>query len=204
MGNCEDENAAAVKGESNTTVNQGPGGDTAVIICNIFCFYGDTIVKVLENKKLKEKHISEIKKGELVQTYNGKELIFTKVKENIKNKGLFTFYEIKCKNENLDTKSISITWNHKMIIYNKSKKEIKLKCANEVKIGDIFRTKYGFFEVFEINKKIMNDCYELAAENGTVLANDIFVTTVYLNRNHSNKNCQKIIDSAKIPIDILN
>ena len=91
-----------------------------------------------------------------------------------------------------------------MIIYNKSKKEIKLKCANEVKIGDIFRTKYGFFEVFEINKKIMNDCYELAAENGTVLANDIFVTTVYLNRNHSNKNCQKIIDSAKIPIDILN
>ena len=125
MGNCDDADAATVKGESNTTVNQGPGDDTAVVVCNIFCFYGDTIVKVLENKKLKEKHISEIKKGELVQTYNGKELIFTKVKENIKNKGLFTFYEIKCKNENLDTKTISITWNHKMIIYNKSKKEGK-------------------------------------------------------------------------------
>ncbi len=206
MGNdCEDEKAVGVKQENgSTTINQGPGDDAALVVCSIFCFHGNTTVEVLEEKKLKKKQISEVRKGDLVLTYNGKEEILTKVKENIENKGLFLFYEIKCKDENSNIKSICVTWNHTMIIYGKSKYEITFKYASQVKLGDLFRTKYGFFEVFEINKKMMNDCYEMTVENGTVLANDILLTTIYLNRNNSNKNYRKILESAKIPIEYLN
>ena len=90
-----------------------------------------------------------------------------------------------------------------MIVYDKSKREIKFKLAKEIKVGDNFRGKNGFFEVFEINNKTMNDCYELTTEKDTVLANDILVSTIYLN-NNLNKNYQKIIDSVKIRVDALN
>ena len=204
MGNCEDEEATGVKQDNTTTINQGPGDDTVVIICNIFCFHGDTIVEVLEEGKLKAKRISEVKIGDYVLTYNGKEEILTRVKENIENKGLFSFYEIKCKDENSNIKSICVTWNHTMIVYEKSKYEITFKYASQLKIGDLFRTKLGFFKIFEINKKMMNDCYQMTVENGTVLANDILLTTIYLNKNNSNKIYQKVLESAKFPIQNLN
>ena len=200
MGNDE---TSAAKGETNVNIDQGEGDDIAVICCTIFCFHGDTKVYLLENKKVISKSISEIKKGDIVFTFNEAELTQTKIKNNIKNEGSFNFYEIKCKNEKSEIKIICLTWNHTMIVYDKSKREIKFKLAKEIKVGDNFRGKNGFFEVFEINNKTMNDCYELTTEKGTVLANDILVSTIYLN-NNLNKNYQKIIDSSKIRVDALN
>ena len=60
------------------------------------------------------------------------------------------------------------------------------------------------FQVYEINKKMMNKSYELRVENGTVLANDILVSTLCLRNNENVKEYQKIIEKSKIPIEKLN
>ena len=187
------------------TINDGPGDDTiCVCCCNIFCFHSNTIIKVLENNKITDKRISQIKEGEQVLTYNGKNKIFSQVIKNIENKGLFEFFTIKCKDKKLNNKMISITGNHTMIVYGKIKHEIIFKYANQVQIGDLFMTSDGLFEVYEIKKEIMNNSYEMRVENGTVLANDILVSTLYLEKNEIRKYHQNIINSIKNKNEILN
>ena len=78
---------------------------------------------------------------------------------------------------------ISVTGNHTMILYQKTKNEIAFRYANQVKIGDLFITPDGLFEVYEIKKEMMNNSYEMRVENGTILANDILVSTLYLEKN---------------------
>ncbi len=91
-----------------------------------------------------------------------------------------------------------------MIIYNKDNNKVQFKSANQVKIGDLFRTIDGMYEIFEINKKRMNRSYELRVENGTVLANDILISTLYLGNNENVKEYHKIYESSKIPVEIMN
>ena len=50
----------------------------------------------------------------------------------------------------------------------------------------------------------MKNSYELRVENGTVLANDILISTLYLKNYENMKEYQKIIESSKIPVEILN
>ena len=136
-------------------------------------------------------------------TYDGGKKILTKVMKNVENKGSFEFYEFKCKNKD-SIKSITVTGNHTMIIYSKDNNKVQFESANKVKIGDLFRTIDGMYEIFEINKKRMNRSYELRVENRTVLANDILISTLYLRNNENVKEYHKIIESSKIPVDIMN
>ena len=183
--------------KTQTETTGGPGDDTIVVICNIFCFHSNTEVQLLEKDKITNKRISDIRKGDLVLTYDGKNKIFSKVTKNLENKGPFEFFTIKCKDKNLNIKMISVTGNHTMILYQKTKNEIAFRYANQVKIGDLFITPDGIFEVFEIKKEMMNNSYEMRVENGTVLANDILVSTLYLENNEILKNQKKIIYSFK-------
>ena len=190
--------------QTKTDTTGGPGDDTIVVICNIFCFHSNTEVQLLEKDKITNKRISDIRKGDLVMTYDGKNKIFSKVTKNLENKGSFEFFIIKCKDKNLNIKMISVTGNHTMILYQKTKNEIAFRYANQVKIGDLFITPDGIFEVFEIKKEMMNNSYEMRVENGTVLANDILVSTLYLEKNEVCKNQKKIINSFKNEYENLN
>ena len=49
--------------ENKIIINDGPD-DTVCVCCNIFCFHCNTIIKVLENNKILDKRISQIKEGE--------------------------------------------------------------------------------------------------------------------------------------------
>lgn len=51
---------------------------------------------------------------------------------------------------------------------------------------------------------MMNNSYEMRVENGTVLANDILVSTLYLEKNEVCKNQKKIINSFKNEYENLN
>ena len=82
-----------------------------------FCFCKDTKVTVLNGSKQSKKLISEIKEDDLVLTFNGTDKIFTKVSKFKKNEGIFEFYIFKVKDEKLNTKNISVTGNHTMIIF---------------------------------------------------------------------------------------
>ena len=186
-----------------TTVNTGSGDDT-VVICNIFCFHKQTMINILENDKIIQRQVSKLKNGDEVLTFDGGKKIVTKVLKIIENKGPFEFFEFKCRNKDSIIKSITVTGNHTMIIYSKKNNKIKFMPADQVKVGDVFRTTDGMFEIFEINKKNMNDSYELRVEKGTVLANDILVSTLYLRNNENIKEYQKIIESIKIPVEIMN
>ena len=190
--------------QTKTDTTGGPGDDTIVVICNIFCFHSNTQVQLLEKGKIINKRISDIRKGDLVLTYDGKNKIFSKVTKNLENKGSFEFFTIKCKDKNLNIKMISVTGNHTMIVYQKKKHEIAFRYANQIQIGDLFITPDGLFEVNEIKKEMMNNSYEMRVENGTVLANDILVSTLYLEKNEVCKNQKKIINSFKNEYEYLN
>ena len=190
-------------------IDSGPGQDIIIINekddgCNIFCFHELTMINVLENDKIIQRSVSKIKNGDKVLTFDGNHKILTKVLKIEENKGLFEFYEFRCKNQDSKMKNIMVTGNHTMIIYGKENDEIQFKYASQVKVGDLFRTTDGMFQVYEINKKMMNESYELRVENGTVLANDILVSTLYLRKNENVKEYQKIIEKLKIPIEKLN
>ena len=190
--------------KNKTKVETGPGNDTVVIFCNIFCFQELTKINVLENDKIIQRQVSQIKNGDKVLTYDGNKKILTKVLKIKENKGSFEFYEFRCKGKDSKMKKIMVTGNHTMIIYGKENDGVQFKSASQVKVGDLFRTTDGMFQVYEINRKMMDDSYELRVENGTVLANDILVSTLYLRNNENVKEYQKIIESSKIPVEILN
>ena len=186
--------------KNNSKVETGSGDDTVVIICNIFCFQELTKINVLENDKIIQRQVSQIKNGDKVLTYDGNKQILTKVLKIKENKGIFEFYEFRCKGKDSKMKKIMVTGNHTMIIYGKENDGVQFKSASQVKVGDLFRTTDGMFQVYEINRKMMDDSYELRVENGTVLANDILVSTLYLRNNENVKEYQKIIESSKIPV----
>lgn len=91
-----------------------------------------------------------------------------------------------------------------MIIFGKDQNDIKLQYACILKVGEFLRTSEGIFEIYEIEKKIMNDSYQINVETGTVLANEILVSTIYSEGNNNRKINSKVINSAKIPFDIKN
>ena len=123
--------------------------------------------------------------------------------KNVENKGSYEFYEFKSRNKD-SIKNITVIGNHTMIIYSKDNNKIQFKSANQVKIGDLFITIDGMYEIFEINKKRMKKSYELRVENGTVLANDILISTLCSGNNDNIKEYHKINESSKIPAEILN
>ena len=183
-----------------------PLGQCCTPVCEIFCFAKNTRMTILNNSNCFTKLANEIKRGDLVLTFDGRKKIFSKVIYNKENNGIFKFYVIKAGDKNVNLKIISVTGNHLMIIFDKEQKNAKFKYASELKIGDLLRTSDGLFEINEISQKMMNNSYQIVVEKGTLLANDILVSTIYLKDldNNNNKQFIKLLESSKIPFEIKN
>ena len=115
----------------------------------------------------------------MVLVYNGKQKRFAKVLKNIKIEGKHEFYNIKMKNikNNIKTKEIKVTGEHVMITFNKNK-EIKLVNAEDLKGNEFIETDDGLYQIYEINKEINDNKYNLIVNGGVVYANEILVSTV--------------------------
>ena len=115
----------------------------------------------------------------MVLVYNGKQKKFAKVLKNIKIEGKHEFYNIKMKNikNNIKTKEIKVTGEHVMITFNKNK-EIKLVNAEDLKGNEFIETDVGLYQIYEINKEINDNKYNLVVNGGVVYANGILVSTV--------------------------
>ena len=170
----------------------------------LFCMDGETEVTVKGKEHIYKKPVSEVEKGEYVLTYDGNNLIYSKVKENTKSEGERVFFTFKVKDKNENIKTISVTDNHSIIVFNKESNEPEFKYASYLKVGDLTRTTGGISEVVEIKKEMKNNCYKFVVEQGTVLANDILVGAFYINGNESQKKLKGILDTAKIPISEVN
>ena len=84
-------------------------------------------------------------------------------------------------------KTITVTYNHIMIVYDKDMKQVNYKTAeNIIKNKDYFNTIDGLYEVKEINIFNMKNKYALGVEKGAILANEILVSC--FNMNDSTKN----------------
>ena len=167
-----------------------------------FCVDGETEVTILGKEHAYKKPVSEVKKGELVLTYNGNNLVYSEVKENSKLEIQRIYFTIKVKDKNKNIKTISATENHSLIIFNKESNEPEFKHASQLQVGDLTRTTGGISEVVEITKEMKKNCYQFVVEQGTVLANDILVGAFYINENE--KRLKGILETAKIPISEVN
>ena len=169
-----------------------------------YCLEGETEVTVLGKERTYKKPVSEVQKGESVLTYNGKNLAYSEVKENTKLEvdRLFFTFKVKDKNENI--KTVSVTDNHSLVVFNKESNEPEFKYASQLKVGDLTRTISGISEVVEINKELKKNCYQFVVEQGTVLANDILIGAFYIKENESQKKIKGFLDTAKIPISEVN
>ena len=145
-------------------------------ITKIFCFSDGTRIVVQENNEIVTKEIKEIKKDDKVLVYNGKQKKFAKVLKNIKIEGKHEFYEIKMKNPE-KTKEIKVTGEHIMITFSENK-EIKLINAQDLKGNEYIETDEGLYQVYEINKEINENKYNLIVNGGVVYANGILISTV--------------------------
>ena len=183
------------------------GGASYSIFCSFtyfFCMDGETEVTIKGKEHIYRKPVSEVEKGEYVLTYDANNLVYSKVKENSKFEGERVFFTFKVKDKNENIKTLSVTDNHSIIVFNKEKKEPEFKYASQLKVGDLTRTTGGMGEVIEIIKEMKNNCYKFVVEQGTVLANDILVGAFYIKENESQKQLKGILDTAKIPISEVN
>ena len=104
------------------------------------CISGDTLVTVLGKERIYKKPVSEVGVGELIQTYNGNDLIYSEVISNTLDEGPKNFFTFIIKDKKSNIKSISTTENHPFIIFKEESNIINIKYANKIIIGDLVRT----------------------------------------------------------------
>lgn len=140
------------------------------------CFSFDTTIQVQRNDTIKETLIYNVKENDKVLTLKNGKFIFTKVVQITKTEGNFTFYELSAKNLKGKIKKIKLTENHGVIIIkNRTKYIIR---AKNIEKGNIVLTNEGIFRIYNVYKMIENEKYTLYTEDGTVLASNIYVSTI--------------------------
>lgn len=145
------------------------------------CFSEETEIYVVNGEEIIKKRIDEIKKDDLVLTYENGKKKTTKVISNEKTIGNFDFYHIILENNY----NIKVTGNHGIII--KIKNDKKILFAKNVKKGDILYTLNGEYRILDIKKEIQNQKYTLNTQEGTVIASDIYISLI----------CENIIDEKE-------
>jgi len=164
------------------------------------CFSRNTKIIVNENNNISQKNIYEIKKDDLILTLVNGEKKFTKVKYTKEYDDEFEFYEFKCMKDG-KMKSITVTNNHIMIVYNKNMDEKRYKTADKViKDVDYFYTTDGLYQVIEINIFKKKYKYALGVDEGAIIADDILVSCLNMNDVSKNLSLNDMIEKYKVNI----
>ena len=167
------------------------------------CFSKDTLIYVKENYNIYKKPISEVKNNDLILSLKDGKKFFTKVKSVEKCKDEFEFYQFRLMKDG-KIKSITVTNNHIMIAFNKEKNEIKFKAAENIdKNSDYFYTLDGLYQIIEINIFKMKCKYDLEVEEKSIIADDILVTCLNINKISKNL-LNDMIEKFKMSISLMN
>jgi len=163
------------------------------------CFSRNTKIIVNENNKIIEKNIYEIKKDDLILTLVNGEKKFTKVKYTKEYDEEFEFYEFKCMKDG-KMKSITVTGNHIMIVYNNNN-EMKYKTADKIVKNEYFDTTDGLYQIIEINIYNKKYKYALGVDEGKIIADDILVSCLNMNDVTKNLSVEDMV--LKYQVNIL-
>lgn len=164
------------------------------------CFARDTQITVKENNNIVKKSIFEVKKGDLILTLVNGEKIFTNVKYTREYDDEFEFYEFKCMKDG-KVKSITVTNNHIMIVYNENMAELKYKTAEKViKNDDYFSTTDGLYQVVDVKTFKKKYKYALGVDEGAIIADDILVSCLNMNDVGKNLSLKEMDEKYKVNI----
>ena len=135
------------------------------------CFSPDTKISTIEDGQIKDVSIYELKKNDLVLANNGNKL--TKVVRNVKSEGIFNYTQIILESG----KKLTITNEHGVIVLDEETNKKVIKAAN-LREGQKLITLKGPEMIKNINNLQIKDKYILETEDGTVIANNIYVSTI--------------------------
>ena len=135
------------------------------------CFSPDTKISTIEDGQIKDVSIYELKKNDLVLANNGNKL--TKVVRNLKSEGIFNYTQIILESG----KELTITNEHGVIVLDEEINKKVIKAAN-LREGQKLITLKGPEMIKNINNLQIKDKYILETEDGTVIANNIYVSTI--------------------------
>ena len=135
------------------------------------CFSSDTSISKLENGEIKEVSIYELKENDIVLANN--EHKFTKVVRNVKSEGVFDYIQIILESGN----ELTVTNEHGVIVLDEKSNKRVIK-ANHLKEGQVLITLEGQEIIKRINNLRIKDKYILETLDGTVIANNIYVSTI--------------------------
>ena len=135
------------------------------------CFSSDTTIFKIENGEIKDVPIYQLKENDLVLANN--EYKFTKVVRNVKSEGIFDYIQIILESG----KELTVTKEHGVIVLdNESNKRVRK--ANDLREGQVLITMEGPEVIKSINNLRIKDKYILETLDGTVVANNIYVSTI--------------------------
>ena len=158
------------------------GGGTVVT----GCFNSDTTIYKIEYGQIKDVPIYELKKNDLVLANN--ENKFTKVVKNVKNEGVFDYKQIILESG----KELTITDEHVVIVLDDKSNKRVIRASN-LREGQKVITMDGPEVIKKINDLKIKDRYILETMDGTVIANNIYVSTI----------CDDMIDEKMNADDLL-
>ena len=135
------------------------------------CFSEDTKIVKLENGQTEEVYIGDIKRNDIVLSNDLNK--YTKVVKNVKSEGIFNYTQIILESG----KALTVTNEHGVIILdNKSNKKI-IK-ASSLKEGQMLITLQGPKIIKDVKHLSIKNKYILETQDGTVIANNIYVSTI--------------------------
>ena len=135
------------------------------------CFNSNTTIYKIEYDIIKEVPIYELKKNDLVLANNENKI--TKVVKNVKNEGIFDYKQIILESG----KELTITDEHGVIILDDNSNKRVIRASN-LKEGQKVITLNGIEIIKKINDLKIKDKYILETMDGTVIANNIYVSTI--------------------------
>ena len=135
------------------------------------CFSSDTTISKIEEGYIKNVPIYDLKENDIVLANNENKL--TKIVRNVKSEGLFDFTQII-----LESKKVLTVTNEHGIIVLDDKLNKKIIRADNLKEGQKLITLKGTEVIKKINNLKLKDKYILETSNGTVIANNIYVSTI--------------------------
>ncbi|WP_157966528.1 hypothetical protein [Fastidiosibacter lacustris] len=146
--------------------------------CVASCFSPSTKLITKENGVEIEKEIANIHPGDQVKTIKNGKPFWTTVTKNIKTEGLFEFIRIKANSSsNQQTIELEITPSHGVVMLVDNNKTIDI--AKNLVLGDNLLASNGdMLSVTEINTVVVPDRYTLETAEGSVLASNVFVSTI--------------------------
>ena len=150
------------------------------------CFNSDTKIYKMEYGQIKDVPIYELKKNDLVLANN--ENKFTRVVKNVKSEGIFDYKQIILESG----KELTITDEHVVIILDDKSNKRVIRASN-LREGQKVITLDGPEVIKKINDLKIKDRYILETMDGTVIANNIYVSTI----------CDDMVDEGMDADDLL-